>query len=169
MSQATGGAMTAIIGLKEDILKTILHEHALTNVAIANYNSHTQLVLSGQQADINQACIVCEQAGAAMVVPLKVSGAFHSPYMKSAQEQFETFLNDFQFSAPKLPIIANCTAEPYPSRDADIKKILAQQMTSPVRWTDSIDYLLSQGETEFIEAGPGVVLTGLIGRIKNGQ
>lgn len=167
MSQATGGAMVAVIGLKQDDIKSVLIQNQLLNVAIANNNSHTQLVISGQSANIARAQSALEQAGAMMVIPLKVSGAFHSSYMRSAQDQFEQFLKEFSYASPTIPIIANCTARPYLA--TEVQKNLTQQITQPVRWTESIDYLLSQGKTEFEEIGPGTVLTGLVRRIKNGQ
>lgn len=169
MSQAIDGGMAAIIGLKEDFIKDIIKRYNLISVSFANYNSHTQIVISGKKADVEQARALCEQAGAALAITLKVSGAFHSPHMKTSEEQFETFLKDFKFSAPAIPVIANCTARPYPSMDGDIKRNLAAQITSPVRWCDSIEYLIKQGASDFVEAGPGTVLTGLIRRIKNGQ
>lgn len=167
MSQAREGAMAAIIGLKADLIKTILDQHGLTNVAIANDNSYTQLVISGSKEDIHEAQGLCEQAGAVLVIPLKVSGAFHSPYMRPAQEQFEHFLEGFQFTSPSCPVISNYTARPYET--TEISRTLAQQITHPVRWTESISYILAQGETEFEEVGPGAVLSGLIRRITNGQ
>jgi malonyl CoA-acyl carrier protein transacylase len=167
MHQVTNGAMAAVIGLKVDSIKMILEQHNLTSIAIANDNSHTQIVISGQKEDIERAQRLCEQAGALMVIPLKVSGAFHSPHMRPVQEQFEGFLKKFRFSPPTIPVIANYTARPYAAND--ICANLVQQITHSVRWTESIDYLLGQGETEFEEMGPGTVLTGLVQRIKNGK
>ncbi len=167
MSHATGGAMTAIVGLKIDQIKAILLQNNLNQVCIANHNSHTQIVISGLKPEIEQATKLFEQAGAMLVVPLKVSGAFHSSHMQHAQQEFANYIKDFQLQAPQIPVIANTTAKPYAADD--IKKNLAQQITNSVRWTESIDFLLAQDETEFEEVGPGVVLTGLVRRIKNGQ
>ncbi|CAN5303415.1 ACP S-malonyltransferase [soil metagenome] len=167
MSQAQGGAMAAVIGLKIADITKILTDNNLTSVAIANHNSYTQIVISGLKIDVETAQGLCEQAGARMVVPLKVSGAFHSSYMQNAQEQFAAFLEGFSFGAPKMPVIANCTAKPY--TPSDVKKNLAQQITHSVRWVESIEYLLAQNETLFEEVGPGTVLTGLVKRIRNGQ
>ena len=167
MSTANNGAMIAVIGLKADVIKAALLEAGLTRVAIANYNSHTQLVLSGLKNDIIQAQLVCEQIGATMVIPLKVSGAFHSPHMYHAQEQFATFLNNFKFSSPKISVIANYTAQPY--KATNIHQNLIQQIVNPVLWTETVEYLLTLGELELEEIGPGMVLTGLVRRIKNGQ
>lgn len=167
MSQASGGAMAAIIGLKAEVIKKLLTQHSLEQVTLANINSYTQIVLSGLKEEVKQAQVVCEQAGATMVVPLKVSGAFHSSHMRAAQEQFQTFLSPFQFSSPTIPVIANYTAQAYQA--GDIHHTLAQQITHPVRWSETIEYFLQQGETNLEEVGPGMVLTGLVRRIKNGQ
>ncbi len=167
MSQAVGGAMTAVIGLNSEAIKLILKQHGLLDITIANYNSYTQIVISGKAPDISKAQPLLEEAGALVVIPLKVSGAFHSPYMHSAQEQFEMFLKDFHFSSPKIPVIANCTASPY--QFSDISKNLAAQIAQPVRWVETINHLLAQNEVEFEEIGSGKVLTGLVMRIKNGQ
>src|SRR5690348_7756778 len=113
MSKSTDGSMAAIVGLKAEAIKDLLIQHDVMNVTLANDNSHTQIVISGLSADIARAQLLCEQAGALMVVPLKVSGAFHSPYMHPAQSQFEIFLTTFQFSPPKIPVISNFTARPY--------------------------------------------------------
>lgn len=167
MGKMTGGGMAAIIGLHADAIRDILTQHNLTNVTIANYNSHSQIVITGNKEDINQAQALCEQYNAAMVIPLVVSGAFHSQLMRAAQEQFELFINDFKFATPTIPVIANTTARPY--LDKAIHKTITEQITSSVRWTESIDYLLAQGVVDFEEIGPGKVLTGLVRRIKTGQ
>lgn len=167
MAQETNGAMIAVIGLKINAIKNVLAQNHLDNLVIGNHNSHTQVVISGPKNDIVQAQKICEQLGSTIVIPLKVSGAFHSPYMKQAQEQFEIFLKDFQFSAPKLPVISNYTAQAY--LPTNITYNLTRQITHPVRWTDTIEYLLGLGETEFEEIGPGFILSGIINRIKNGQ
>ncbi|MEO8400724.1 MAG: ACP S-malonyltransferase [Gammaproteobacteria bacterium] len=167
MSEAANGAMAAIIGLKADAILSILEKNDFKKVAIANYNSHTQIVISGERNEVAKAQVLCEQAAAMMVVPLKVSGAFHSPLMENAQNAFEDFLNQYQFALPTMPVISNVTAKPY--RVNEIKKTLAQQISNPVRWTESIEYLMSQGVANFEEIGPGKVLTGLIRRIQSGK
>lgn len=166
MSQASGGGMAAIIGLSAEKIKSIIGHNSI-NVSIANDNSYTQSVITGLKADVDLAQKLCEQAGASLVVPLNVSGAFHSQYMLSAQEQFVNFISNFKFSPPTLSVIANTTAKPYEA--TTIARELTQQITHPVRWTESIKYLLAQGETVFEEIGPGKVLTGLVQRINNGQ
>lgn len=167
MSQAVGGAMAAIIGLTDETIKSTLKQHGLFDVVIANYNTSTQIVISGEAPGISTALPLLEEAGALAVIPLKVSGAFHSPYMRSAQKQFEVFLKDFHFSPPKIPVLSNCTASPY--QFSEISKNLAAQITQPVRWVEIINNLLAQNGVEFEEIGPGKVLTNLVMRIKNGQ
>jgi len=167
MSKAVNGSMAAIVGIKPGIIKNIFEKNNLSNVAIANYNSHTQTVISGQKNEIETALSLCEQAGAMMVVPLNVSGAFHSPLMKKAQDEFASFISQFQFALPSIPVISNVTAKPYHANE--IQKHLVQQISNPVRWTETIDYLLLEGVTEFEEIGPGAILAGLIRRIKVGQ
>lgn len=166
MSQATGGAMAAIVGLNNGDVQKLIEAHQLLEIRIANYNSHTQVVISGPKDDIIAAQPFFEQAGA-MFILLKVSGAFHSPFMGSAQQHFAQFLHGFQFNPPTIPVIANVNATPYPL-DA-VSAHLAHQITHPVQWTKTIEYLMQQGETDFQEVGPGKILTGLIRRIQKGQ
>lgn len=166
MSKAAGGGMAAVIGLKHDIVQNLLNEHNLLEIRIANFNSHTQIVISGPKDDIIAAQAFFEQAGA-MYIPLKVSGAFHSPYMGPAQQQFATFLHRFKFNTPSIPVIANINALPY--QETDTASHLAHQITHPVQWTKTIEYLVNKGENNFEEIGPGKVLTGLIRRIQKGQ
>lgn len=166
MSQAVSGGMAAIIGLKELEVNAVLAQ--CEHIKIANYNSYTQFVISGAKESIDKSLALFEQAGAAMVIPLKVSGAFHSPLMGGASEQFKQFIQKFTFNAPSIPVIANLSAKPYPDKSC-IVDYLSSQITSSVLWTESINYLLQQNETDFIEVGPGLVLTGLIKRIKKQQ
>jgi trans-AT polyketide synthase/acyltransferase/oxidoreductase domain-containing protein len=110
---------------------------------------------------------VFEKHGAQLVKRLVVSAAFHSRYMASAQKEFESFLNGFDFAPPKIPVVANVTARPY--EPDQMKSILARQITSSVQWTESIRWLIQQtnNQGEFFEIGPGNVLTGLIRRIRS--
>ena len=167
MSQAANGGMAAVIGLPAQTILDLLAQNNLTQVSIANYNSHKQLVISGQKDQVEQAQGLCQNAGAMMVVPLKVSGAFHSPLMQTAQAEFAEFIKSMTFNAPLMPVIANLTAAPYAA--TDVAKNLAEQISNPVRWTDTIMYLTEQGENILVEIGPGNVLTGLVKRIRNGQ
>ncbi len=166
MSQATGGAMAAIIGMSAtDIAKTLASNN-LTGIDIANFNEPNQTVISGQENDIKKAQNIFEEAGVRRYIPLAVSGAFHSRYMEPAKKAFETYLESCALSEPTIPVIANVTATPY--TQTDIKALLAKQITHSVKWVDSITYILNKQETELIEIGPGKVLTGLINKIKKG-
>ena len=166
MSQATGGAMAAIIGMSAtDIAKTLASNN-LTGIDIANFNEPNQTVISGQENDIKKAQKIFEEAGVRRYIPLAVSGAFHSRYMEPSKKAFETYLESYIFSEPTIPVIANVTANPY--TQTDIKTLLAKQITHSVKWVDSIAYILNKQESDLIEIGPGKVLTGLINKIKKG-
>jgi len=164
MSLAQGGGMAAVVGLDEKKIADILQENNFETISLANRNSPGQVVIAGLAADIEKAEPVFQKAGAKTFIRLKVSAAFHSPYMADAAKEFTDFLEQFSFCDLHIPVISNVTARPYPNEDS--KKLLIAQMTSPVQWTDSIRYLMGKGVTEFEEIGPGNVLTGLIRRIK---
>lgn len=164
MSQQQGGAMMAIVGLNIDKIKTILAEKPFSNVFVANHNAPTQIVVSGLADEIAQAKPLFESAGAKLARPLKVSGAFHSPFMADAKAAFGEFAQSFSFNTPTVPVVANTTARPYTADDLPSQLIM--QITQPVRWTESIEWLMREGQqTEFTEVGPGKVLTGLVKRI----
>jgi malonyl CoA-acyl carrier protein transacylase len=163
MGRVTGGGMAAIIGLNSEQVEDVLNTNKLNTIAIANYNTPYQIIISGRKEDITQSKPVFK-AMKCVFIPLTVSGAFHSRYMSEAKAEFENFLNTFNFNPLTIPVIANVSARPY--RNDLIKKTLAEQITNPVRWTESICYLMGQGELEYEEIGPGKVLTGLIERIK---
>ncbi len=165
MSRATGGGMVAVIGLNHEQIADVLEKNKLQNIAMANYNSPTQIVLSGLKTDIEKAKEIFEKVeGVMMVIPLKTSGAFHSPHMTEAQKEFAVFLESFAFHELAIPVISNVHARPYDA--SAIKQNLIDQITNPVKWTESIRYLMGRGEMEFEEIGPGKVLSGLINRIK---
>ncbi len=166
MAEASGGKMAAVVGLKSDDVQAVLQKNNLSTLNIANYNTFTQNVISGPMNDIEHAKPIFEAAGA-MFIPLNVSGAFHSPLMEPAKQQFANFLNQFSFSTPTIPVIANVNAKPY--ENSEIQMNLANQITSPVCWTRTIEFLINKGESSFEEIGPGNVLTGLIKRIQKGQ
>lgn len=167
MSQASGGGMAAVIGLPSEKIQAILREHNLSDLHIANFNSYSQIVISGDVESIKNAESTFINAGATLYMPLKVSGAFHSPFMNKAKEEFANFLRDYSFEPPMVPIISNVTAKPYQLNE--ISKLLSEQMTSSVHWTQTIEYLHNQGETVIDEIGPGKVISGLIARIKKNQ
>jgi trans-AT polyketide synthase/acyltransferase/oxidoreductase domain-containing protein len=164
MSQATGGAMAAVINLPVDKLKAILTENHLTGIDIANYNTPSQIVIAGNKDDINRVNDIFEPMEEARFVALNVSAAFHSRYMRDAQQEFELFLKGFEFAELKIPIISNVHAKPY--KQTEIAANLAKQITHSVKWVDSIRYLMGQGEMVFEEVGPGKVLTKLVAKIK---
>lgn len=165
MSLATGGGMAAVIGLNEEQIVNILEQNNLQSIDIANYNSPSQIVISGRKNDIDYAKPVFERnKDVLMFIPLNTSGAFHSRYMEEAKRKFEIFLNNLNFSSKlAIPVISNVHARPY--KQSDIKQNLIEQITHPVRWAESIRYLMGLGEMEFVEIGPGRVLTGLIRQI----
>jgi len=167
MSKSAKGAMAAVIGLTGEEVSAVLKEHHLSDVTIANFNSYSQIVISGSKEQIYASESLFKNAGAQLFVPLKVSGAFHSHYMDKAQSQFSEFLCEFTFNLPTLAIIANVNAKPYHPKE--VAANLSSQINHSVQWTQSVGYLLQQGETNFIEVGPGKVLTGLISRIQAGQ
>jgi len=167
MSEAIGGSMAAVIGLKESVVDAILRENNLSDITIANYNSYSQMVITGPKDVVTNAKTIFIEAGAKLFIPLKVSGAFHSPYMQSAQQQFKEYISHFKFAPATIPVIANVNARPYETHE--IASLLADQMTHSVKWTQTIEYLMTQGETHFEEVGPGTVLTGLVSRIQKGQ
>lgn len=166
MSHAIGGGMAAVIGLTAEQVADALISNGLENIDIANYNSPTQIVISGRRTDIENAQPIFERVkGVKMYVILKTSGAFHSRYMEQSRKEYEGFISDIQFFELMIPVISNFTARPY--KQSEIRQNLIQQITHPVKWTESIRYLMGLGEMEFEEIGPGKVLSGLARRIKN--
>lgn len=163
MSQAQNGTMAAVINFPVEKMEAIFKEHELTGIDIANYNAPSQIVIAGLKEDINRIGEIFETIKVRCVI-LNVSAAFHSRYMREAQEQFESFLKEFEFSSLKIPVISNVHAQPYPQ--TEIAWNLAQQMTHSVNWLDSIRYLMGQGEMVFEEVGPGKVLTKLVAKIQ---
>lgn len=164
MSQATGGAMAAIINASRDRIEELLKENGLGEVDIANYNTPQQIVISGTTDDI-AACQKVFQYDNVMFIPLNTSGAFHSRLMVPAQQKFETFLKKRKFAKAKIPVIANFTAKPYPERA--VVEYLSKQIRSTVLWSDTIDHLMSvSDEMEFVEIGHGDVLTKMIVKIR---
>lgn len=164
MSQATEGAMAAIVNASREQIETLLREKGLADVDIANCNTPVQTVISGPTADI-AACQDIFNFDRVMYVPLNTSGAFHSRLMVPAAQKFEAFLKKRKFSKPKIPVIANLTAQPYP--DKGVIEYLSKQIHSSVLWSDSIHYLMSlSDEMAFVEVGHGDVLTKMILKIR---
>ncbi len=165
MAQAKDGGMAAVIGMSATAIADLISKNPDLGIDVANYNEPMQTVISGPKQSIMDAQSVFEEAGARRYIPLKVSAAFHSRYMKESGNAFEAFLADFQFNEPGIPVLANVTALPYSSSD-DVSGLLVQQMFSSVEWVRSVEYMLSKGVTEFVEVGPGNVLAGLIRKIQ---
>jgi malonyl CoA-acyl carrier protein transacylase len=161
MSRAKNGSMAAVIGLGADMIANVIKENGLASIDVANFNSPSQTVVSGPIEDIKRAGPLFEKGGARIYMHLQVSAAFHSRYMAEAARAFADFLAPFSFAAPKTPVIANATARPYPTDNVSesVKSMLVTQITHSVRWNQSIDFLISQGVTQFSEMGPGNVLT----------
>ena len=164
MSQASGGSMAAVLGLTEQKITEVLKENGIENIGIANFNSPSQIVISGLKEDIDRAGPLFEAAGARAYIPLKVSAAFHSRFMQEVKEEFAEFVEGFKFSELPIPVISNVHARPY--QNSLIKENLVEQITSSVKWTESVCYLTGKGVTEFEEVGPGNVLKGLLSKIQ---
>jgi malonyl CoA-acyl carrier protein transacylase len=164
MARASRGGMIAVVGLNADQIHRALRDADLSSIDIANFNSPSQTVISGPDQDLDQGQAILEQAGAKLCKRLAVSAAFHSRYMATAGREFEAFLEPFVFCEGRIGVLSNVTAQLH--EFSQIKTMLAQQITKPVRWTESISWLLRQPEPEFLEIGPGNVLTGLLRRIK---
>lgn len=155
--------MAAIVGLEDKVVEDICA--SIEGVVPANYNTPGQLVISGSIAGIDEAVEKLKAAGAKRAIVLVVGGAFHSPYMAPAKEELAKAIESTEFSAPICPIYQNVSA--MPSTDPDeIKMNLIEQLTAPVRWTQSVEQMIADGVTAFIECGGnGKVLRGLIRRI----
>ena len=168
MSRAKSGGMAAVIGLSAGVIAEVIEENRLTGIDIANFNSPSQTVVSGPIEDIRNAGPLFEKAGARTYVPLQVSAAFHSRYMAEAARAFDDFLAPFNFAAPKIPVIANATARPYPADNTSesVKSLLVKQIMHSVCWDQSVRFLIDKGVTEFTEIGPGNVLTKMIHQIQ---
>jgi [acyl-carrier-protein] S-malonyltransferase len=161
------GAMAAVLGLDdtaaEDACRTATQASGGI-VVPANYNSPGQIVVSGDAESVALLHETAKEAGAKRVLPLNVSGAFHSPLMESAVGGFRDALEDVDIADPAFPIVSNVTAEPVIDPVA-ARELLVRQLTSPVRWVDSIRALADSGVSAFLEIGPGNVLSGLVRRI----
>jgi malonyl CoA-acyl carrier protein transacylase len=168
MSQAKNGGMGAVIGMGADMIQRIIQANGLSAIDVANFNSPAQTVVSGPVEDIKRAGPIFEREGARMFMPLQVSAAFHSRYMADAAKALAAFMAPMSFAPPKTPVIANATALFYPTDNASesVKSLLVSQMTHSVQWTKSVRLLISRGVTEFIETGPGNVLTRLVQQIQ---
>lgn len=156
--------MAAILGLDDGKVEEICASITDEVVVAANYNCPGQLVISGSMKGIDIACEKMKAAGAKRALPLQVGGAFHSPLMEPAREELAKAIESTRFSPPVCPVYQNVNA--MPSSDVEeIKRNLIAQLTSPVRWTQSVQRMVADGATTFIECGPGKVLQGLVKKI----
>lgn len=155
--------MAAIIALPDEKVEEICAAQDGI-VVCANYNCPGQLVISGEIDAINAACEAAKAAGAKRALPLKVGGAFHSPCMEPARAELAAAIEATEFHTPACPIYQNVDAKPH-TDPAEIKANLVAQLTAPVRWTQTVQNMIADGCTEFIEIGPGKVLQGLVAKI----
>lgn len=161
--EAEPSTMAAVLGLEDEVVERVTAE--IEEVVVpANYNCPGQLVISGSQQGIAVACEKLKEAGARRALPLKVGGAFHSPLMQPAQEELEAAIRKADFQTPICPVYQNVDAKPHTNPD-EIRENLVAQLTSPVRWTQSVQAMVADGGERFIEAGPGKVLQGLVKKI----
>jgi [acyl-carrier-protein] S-malonyltransferase len=159
------GTMAAIIGLSKDLVSQSCLEASIEGIVQpANFNSADQVVISGSVNGVRRAMEICKLKGAKLVKELVVSGAFHSPLMQSAKDQLKEKLDKANIYDARFPVYANVTARPVIKKE-EIKNLLFEQVTSPVRWEETIQNLIFDGVEEFFEVGPGKVLQGLVKRI----
>lgn len=159
----SGGAMSAVLGLDTAVIENVC-EKTEGIVSIANYNCPGQIVITGEKAAVDAAGEALKEAGAKRVMPLKVSGPFHSQMLTHAGEQLGEALKPVNIAESFLPYAANVTAD-YVTDAADVKPLLQQQVSSPVRWQQTIEHLIADGADRFLEIGPGKTLTGFMRRI----
>ncbi|WP_298263651.1 ACP S-malonyltransferase [uncultured Lutibacter sp.] len=161
--EAQESTMAAVLGL-EDVVVEEICENIDGVVVAANYNCPGQLVISGETSAIDKACEVLKGKGAKRALKLPVGGAFHSPLMEPAREELAAAINNTTFNEPICPVYQNVVAKAVDNAD-EIKENLIAQLTAPVRWTQTIQQMIADGGTEFIEVGPGKVLQGLMRKI----
>ena len=157
-------SMAAILGLEDQVVEEICAGISGEIVVAANYNCPGQLVISGSTKGIEIACELLKAAGAKRALPLPVGGAFHSPLMEPARETLQKAIEETQFHTPSCPIYQNVSTTAV-SDVATIKANLIAQLTAPVKWTQSVQQMVADGATEFVECGPGKVLQGLVKKI----
>ena len=165
--EAAPSTMAAIINLPDETIEQICADLSREGhiVVPANFNSPGQVVISGNVEAISEACAKMKEAGAKRALPLSVGGAFHSPLMEPARLELATAIEAAPVSRPVCPVYQNVDALPH-SDPAEIKANLLKQLTAPVRWTQSVKNMIADGMTDYMECGPGTVLSGLIDRIR---
>ncbi len=158
--QERAGTMAAVLGLDDEAIVGVCEKVDEGICVPANFNSAGQIVLSGDLAGIEQGMALAREAGARRVLKLNVSGAFHSPLMEPAAHGLREKLESLDFSDPAFPVVSNVTADAVTS-GAQAKNLLVEQLTSPVRWTETVGTMVTRGVDRFLEIGPGTVLSGL--------
>ena len=156
--------MAAVLGLRDEEVEEVCESIKDAIVVPANYNCPGQLVISGSIEGIDKACVLLKEKGAKRALKLPVGGAFHSPLMQPASEELQAAINATNFKTPICPVYQNVNAYPQTNPD-DIKQNLIAQLTAPVRWTQTVKNMITDGAVEFIELGPGDVLKGLVKKI----
>mgnify|MGYP001822446165 FL=1 len=164
------GTMAAVIGLEpEAVRKACVSVTTEGNVVVpANYNAPGQIVVSGDVPAVEAAMAAASEMGARKVIPLTVSGAFHSPLMESARSGLAKAISEVELADPAWPVVANASASEIRTASA-ARARLVEQLTSPVRWVESVEVMEASGPDLWIELGPGRVLSGLLKRIDRGQ
>lgn len=158
-----GGAMAAVLGLEPERVREVCEE-TFGEVSVANYNCPTQTVITGEAQAVARASDACSKAGAKRVVPLNVSGPFHSPLLQEAGKKLEKALERISISEPAIGYLSNVTAD-YVTEPERIRALLAVQVCHPVRWQQTIERLIADGADEFVEIGPGRTLSGFLRKI----
>lgn len=159
----SGGAMTAVLGLDTEVIEKVCEETPGT-VTIANYNCPGQIVITGEEGAVQEAAARLREAGAKRCVPLKVSGPFHSQMLAGAGEKLAKELEEVTIHEIQVPYIANVTAD-YVKDIQDVKPLLQKQVSSSVKWQQSVERMLADGVDTFIEIGPGKTLSGFMRKI----
>lgn len=162
--EAEPSTMAAILGLDDKVVEDICAAISDEIVVAANYNSPGQLVISGSIKGVEVACEKLKEAGAKRALPLKVGGAFHSPLMEPARVELAQAINATTINAPICPIYQNVSGKAF-TDPAQIKENLIAQLTSPVRWTQTMENMIADGAARFVEVGPGTVLQGLVKKV----
>jgi [acyl-carrier-protein] S-malonyltransferase len=156
--------MAAILGLDDAVVEEVCESISDEVVVAANYNCPGQLVISGSNDGVAKACELLLEKGAKRALPLPVGGAFHSPLMQPAREELAAAINNAEFSAPSCPVYQNVSTKGE-TDPATIKENLIAQLTAPVKWTQSVQHMITDGASEFIEVGPGRALQGMIKKV----
>jgi [acyl-carrier-protein] S-malonyltransferase len=164
--EAQPSTMAAILGLDDATIERVCSQIQGDVVVPANYNSPGQLVISGSLKGVELACEQLKAAGAKRALVLQVGGAFHSPLMQPAADELSVAIQSSKFVAPRCPVYQNVTAKPT-TDPAVIASNLVAQLTAPVRWYQSVQNMIADGAKEFIELGPGMVLSGLVKKVSS--